>query len=196
MKNKRLLILLGGMILLNAAFLILNFRLAASHTQAEKLLVTTDVGEEIPAAMQRKDDISIVLVGEGPLVRALQNALTKKIDEAGLGQIELSQELEPAYPNPVLIVKVGTPRPIWTPFFGLSQVPLHAGYTSDGDSTFMEPIEKTHTSVGKPDVAFMYAEYEVNDLSLGLISRPGYHQYLADYFAEEIVAALKDLYNV
>ena len=42
----------------------------------------------------------------------------------------------------------------------------------------------------------MYAEYKVNDLSWGLISRLGYRQILADYLAKQIVAALKDLYKV
>lgn len=197
MKNKRQLVLLGGSLLLSAAFLLLPFRAALSNTEAGKFVATTDLGDgNMPVSMQRKDKISFALVGEGPLVSALQKALMEKMDEAGLPEIELVQELKPAYPNPVLIVKVGRPGPIWTPFFAMSRVPIHAGYTSDGDSAFMEAIEKTHTSVGKPDVAFVYAEYDVNDLSLGLISHLGYHQYLADYFAEEIVAALKDLYHV
>ena len=197
MKNKRLLVWLGGSLLLSAAFLLLHFRVALSHTEAGKLVAATELGDDnMPVSMQRNDKISLALVGEGPLVPALQKTLMEKMDEAGLPEIELVQELEPAYPNPVLIVKVGRPGPIWTPFFAMSGVPIHAGYTSDGDSSFMEAIEKTHTSVGKPDVAFLYAEYEINDISLGLISRLGYHQYLADYFSQEIVTALKDLYNV
>ena len=196
MKNKRLSILLGGIALIGAAFLLLNFRLALSTTRAEKLLVTTDVGDNMPDPMQRNDKISVVLVGEGPLVRALQKTLTEKMGEAGIGEIELDQGLEAAYENPVLVVKVVRPGSIWTPFFAMSDFPIHAGYTSNGDSTFMELIERTHTSIGKKDVAFMYAEYEVSDLSLGLISRPGYHQFLADYLAQEIVTALKDLYQV
>ncbi len=195
MKNKRLWILLGGIVLISAAFLLLNFRLAVSNTQAAKLLFTTDLGDNMPVSMQRKDKISIVLVGEGPLVRALQKALTEKMDNAGIGEIELVQELEPVYQNPVLVVKVGRPDPIWTPLFATSQFSIHAGYASDGDSTFMEAIEKTHTSIGKKDVANMYAEFEVSDRSLGLISRQGYHLFLADYIAQEIVAALKDLYD-
>jgi hypothetical protein len=90
---------------------------------------------------------------------------------------------------------VGKPGPIWTPFFAVSQFSIHAGYASNGDSTFMEAIEKTHTSVAQKDVANMYAEFEVSDRSFGLISRLGYHQLLADYLAQEIVAALKNLYN-
>jgi len=196
MKNKRLWIMLGGILLISAAFLLLNFRVAASNTQTEKLIFTTDMGEDMPVPMQRRDKISIILVGESPLVSALQNALMEKMDIAGIGEIDLVQELKPMYQNPVLVVKVGKPGPIWTPFFAMSQFSVHAGYASDGDSTFMEGVEKTHTSVGKKDVSNIYAEYDVNDRSFGLVSRPGYHQFLADYLAQEIVTALKDLYHV
>jgi hypothetical protein len=196
MKNKRLWILLGGIVLIGAAFLLLDFRVSASNTQTEKLIFTTDMGDDMPVSMQRRDKISIVLVGEGPLVRALKKALTEQMDKAGIGETDLVQGLESIYQNPVLVVKVGEPGPIWTPFFAVSQFSVHAGYASDGDSTFMEGVEETHTSVAKKDVSNMYAEYEVNDRSLGLISRPGYHQFLADYLAQEIVAVLKDLYRV
>jgi len=196
MKNKRLWIFLGGIVLIGAAFMLLNFRVAASNTQTEKLIFTTDMGEEMPVPMQRRDKISIVLIGEGPLVRELQKALTEQMGKAGIGGIDLVQEIEPVYQNPVLVVKVGKPDTIWTPFFAMSKFPIHAGYASDGDSTFMEGVEETHTSIGKKDVANMYAEYEVNDRTWGLISRPGYHQFLVDYLAHEIVAALKNLYHI
>ena len=196
MKNKRLWIWLGGIALLGAAFLLLNFRLTVSNTRSEKLVVTTDLGENLPASMQSNHKMNLVLIGQGPMVSALQKTLFEKIAGTGIAQIELAQGLEPVYQNPVLVVKVGRPGPVWTPFLGMSRLPIHAGYASDGDTTFMEVIEKTHTSTSKKDVAFLYAEYEVKDLSLGLISRPGYHQYLADYLAQEIVTALKNLYNV
>jgi len=196
MKNKSLWILLGGIVLISAAFLLLNFRLAASNTQTKKLIFTTDMGEDMPVPMQRGDKISIVVVGEGPLVRALQKSLMEQMGKARMGEIDLVQELEPVYQNPVLVVKVGKPGPIWTPFFAMSQFSVHAGYASDGDSTFMEGVEETHTSIGKKDVSNMYAEYEVDDRSWGLISRMGYHRFLTDNLAQEIVTALKDLYHV
>jgi len=196
MKNKRLWILLGGIALIGAAFLLLNFRVAASNTQVDKLIFTTDMGDNLPIPMQRRDKISIVMVGEGPLVGALRNSLTKQMDTIGMGEIELVEEFEAVYQNPVLVVKVNKSGPIWTPFFAMGKYSVHAGYASNGDSTFMKLAEETHTSVGKVDVANMYAEFDVNDRSLGLISRPGYHQYLADYLTQEIVQALKTLYKI
>jgi hypothetical protein len=42
MKNKRFWNLPGGVLLISAAFLLLNFRVAVSSTQAAKLIFTTD----------------------------------------------------------------------------------------------------------------------------------------------------------
>ena len=202
MKNKRLWILIGGIVLISIAFLLLNFRLAVSNTQAIQRIITTELEGHYPDRLQPTDKVSLVLAGEGPLVRALQIALTEKMDKAGMGQIELVGELEPEYPNPVLVVKVGRPSPIWTPFFAMSQFSIHTGYGSNGDSTFIQvnlaSMEGTRTTVGSKNSSTLnlFAEYEVNDRSFGLISRLGYHQYLADYLAQEIVQALKNLYNI
>ncbi len=194
MKNRRLWVLLGGIVVLSAAFLLLNFHLAASATQAEKSLTTTSMGDRLPDAMQRQDKISIALSGEGPLIGALRTALAAEMHEAGMGDFELVQGLETAYPNPVLAVNVGKPGLIWTPFFATSQFSLQAGYASNGDTTFMGKMPVTVDNIDGPTL-HMFAEYKVSDRSWGLISRLGYHQILADYLARQIVAAVKDLYR-
>ncbi len=198
MKNKRLRILLGWVVLISLAFLLLNFRVAVSNTQSNKLVATTDSGDKLQVPMQRNEKISMVLVGESSLIGVLRNTLADQMDKAGIGEIELVQELTPTLPNPVLVVKVGQPSPIWTPFLAMSQFSVHAGYASNGDTTYMERMEATHTSIGSPDPSIlnMYAEIDVNDLSWGVISRQGYNQYLADYFTQEIIAALKNLYKM
>jgi hypothetical protein len=72
MKTRRLWVILGGLGVLSAAFLLMNCHAAASNTDVLKNSVTTSIRGEQPTAMQRKDKISIVLLGEGPLVCALQ----------------------------------------------------------------------------------------------------------------------------
>ena len=198
MRHKRLWILLGGIILISAAFLLLNFRVAASNTQTIQKIITTELEGNYPDPLQRNDKISLVLVGESPLVSALQKALTEKMDKAGMGNVELEQALKPTYPNPVLFVKVGKPSLIWTPFFAMGQFSIHVGYATNGDTTFMEVLDETQTYIRNPNpsVVNLYTEYEGNDHSFGLISRLGYHQYLAGYLAQEIVNALKNLYNI
>jgi hypothetical protein len=198
MKDKRLWVLLGGILLVSAAFLLPSFRVALGNIQSLQMIMVTELEGNFPDRLQPDDKISIVMAGEGPLVRALQKALAEKIDEVGTSQIEWEGELEPNYPNPALVVKAGRPGPIWTPFFAVSQFSIQAGYATDGDTTFMAALDKTQPYIRSSDpyVVNLYTEYEVSDWSLGLISRPGYDQYLAEYLAREIVQTLKNLYNI
>jgi hypothetical protein len=199
MKNKRLSFLLGVIVLISAAFLLLNFRLAKSNTQAIERILVTELKNGYPARLQPNDKISLVLVGKGPLVRPLEKALTEKMDKSRIGGIlELAQELEPPVSNPVLVVQVDRSSPSWTPFFAMSHFFIHAGYATNGDMTFMEGLDKTKPYIRNPDpsVVDWYTEYDITDRSFGLISRLGYHEYLADYLAQEIVQTLKNLYNV
>lgn len=198
MRNKRLWILAGGIVLISAAFLLLNFRAAASNTQAVQKIITTELQGRYPDPLQENDKVSLVLVGEGSLVSAVQKALMEKMDNAGMGKVELAHGLEPRYPNPVLIVKLGKPSLIWTPFLAMSQFSIQAGYATNGDTTFMDFLDETQIYLSNPDpsVVNMFTEFEGSDRSFGLISRPGYHRYLADYLTQEIVNALKNLYNI
>lgn len=198
MRHTRLWVLLGGIVLVSAAFLLLNFRLAASDTQAVQKIIATELKGGYPDRLQPTDKVSLVLVDEGALVGALQKALAEKWDKVRMGDLELAQELEPPYPNPVLVVNVDRPRLIWTPFFAMSQFSIHAGYATDGDPSFMEDLDKTKPYIRNPDpsVVDLYTENDVKDRSFGLISRLGYSQYLADYVAQEIVNTVKNLYNI
>lgn len=84
MKNKRLWIL-RGIALIGSAFLLLNFRIAASKTHTIQRIMTTELQGNYPDRLQRDEKISMVLVGEGPLVSALQVALMEQIGEVGMG---------------------------------------------------------------------------------------------------------------
>ena len=80
----------------------------------------------------------------------------------------------------------------------MSHFSIQTEYATNADPTFMEILDKTQPHIRNPDpsVVNLYVEYEVSDRSFGLISRLGYHQYLADYLAQEIIPAMKNLYNI
>ena len=188
-------ILLIAITLFSAAFLFLNFRIAASNTTSAINKSTTSIGEGLPYAMQRREKINLVLVGEGPLIAMLQHSMLVEMNNAGIGEIETMQDILPKYQSPVLVVKVGKPGLLWTPFFATSRFTIQAGYSSTGDTTLMEETPVTIDNREGPALN-MYSEYKISDRSWGLISLPGYHQILADYLAQQIVATLKDLYKV
>lgn len=187
--------LFASIALVCAAFWSLNFHIAASNTNSDRHVSTVGIGDGLPDAMQGREKINLVLVGEGPLIVALQKALAVEMKDAGIADLELMQGIKPRYQDPVLVVNVGRPGLFWTPFFATSQFTIQAGYSSSGDTTFMG---ETPVAVDNRDgpALNMYGEYKLSDRSWGLISRPGYHQALADYLAREIVTTLKDLYKV
>jgi hypothetical protein len=196
-QHRRLWILLACIFSFFVAFGWLDFRLVASNTQLEKNITTTSIGmeENLPDVMKRREKINLALVGEGPLIAALQKALTPEIKKAGLGDIELVEAIVLKYQGPVLVVKVGRPGSLWMPFFVTSRVAVQAGYSSSGDTTLLGKTRVDIDNTGGPAM-MMYGEYKVNDRSWGVISRLGYYHLLADYLAQQIVATLKDLYRV
>ena len=193
--KKSLWVLFAGIVLLWAAFWCLNFRIAASNTKSEHNNSTTSIGDGLPDVMQRREKISLVLVGEGPLIGALPKALAIEMNNAGMEDIELVQGIEPKDRQPALLLKVESPSLLWTPFFATGQFTAQAGYSSTGNTTFMGETPVTMSNKDGP-VLNMYGEYEVSDRSWGLISRPSYYQTLAESLAKEIVSTLKDLYRV
>jgi hypothetical protein len=196
-QHRRLWILLASITSFFLAFWWLDFRLAASRTESEKNITTTSIGmeDQLPDAMQRRQTINLVLIGEGPLVIALQKALTVEIKQAGLGDIERMEAIVPKYLGPILLVKVGRPGSLWMPFFVTSRVTVQTGYSSSGDTTLLGEEPASIDNRNGPAM-MMYGEYKINDRSWGVISRPGYYHMLADYLAQQIVGTLKELYRV
>jgi hypothetical protein len=188
-------VFLGSIALLCAAFWSLNFRIASSNTKAEKNINTASIGDGLPHAMERREKINLVLVGDSPLMAALQKALEREMKDARIADVELVQGVEPRYQSPVLIVEIGRAALLWTPFFATSQFTVQTGYSSVGDTTFMG---ETPVIMDNRDGSAlnMWGEYKVSDRSWGLISRPGYHQILAEHLAQQIITTLKDLYRV
>jgi hypothetical protein len=187
-------ILLAGFATFCVAFWCLNFRMASSNTESEKNVMTAGIGDGLPDAMRGREKINVVLLGEGPLIAALQKALSVEINKAGLGDIELVPGIETKYQSPALVLKVGKPGVFWTPFFATSRFTIQVGYSSTGDTTLMG---ETIATIDNQNGAAMsiYGEYKVSDRSWGLISRPAYYQTLAEYLARQIVVTLKDLYG-
>ncbi len=194
MKKWQLWIVLGSIAVLLVAFWCLNFRIAASDTKSEKNVISTRMGDKLPDAMQLRERIDLVLVGEGPLIPALQKSLEVEVNNAGIGDIELVEGLNRIYQGPVLVLEVAQPDLFWTPFFATSQFTIKSGYSSNGDTNFMRQTPVTVNIRGELAL-LMYGEYKVSDRSWGMISRLGYHQALADYLALQIVNTLKDLYR-
>jgi hypothetical protein len=186
-------IFLGVLLLLAAAFLLLNFHAAVSNTQVKNNSSTASIGDEQPDAMQQRDPVTIAVIGEGPLVRSLQKKIEAEMRATGIGEVELVPELEAAYENPVMLIDLGKPGVTWTPFYGTSQFSVQVGYASNGETGSLTGAPFVQSNEHGP-VLNMTAEFIVSDRSWGLLSHPGYYQILADELARRVSEAMKNLY--
>lgn len=193
-KSKWLWSVLGSLILIGMAFWFFNFRASVSNTQSDKTIIKTSLGEELPYPIQRREKISIIVDGDSLLDRLLRGALEVEMKRTALVEIEAVKEPAHTFPNPVMVIKVSKPVIIWTPFLATSQFSVQTSYASTGDTIFIGDPPLTLDNKNGPALT-MSAEYKIQDRSWGLISRPGYHQLLADYLAKNIIATLKDLYQ-
>lgn len=194
MNNRKNLMILAGVAVLSAAFLLLNFRLAYSGTGAETMATTMSSGDQMPDDMQQRQKITLYVQGEGPLAGALRDTLEVKLREAGLGEVEVVQAIDADYPNPVLVVDTGKPSVFWTPIFGTSSVFVEAWYASNGDTTMIDAESVGFDSADGPGM-ITNTNYQITDNSFGILSRPGYYQVLADWLANSIIEGLRKIYQ-
>ncbi len=194
MKKYRLWVFAGILSILILAFLLINFHAAGSNTRSQNNIVTSSMGDQLPVAMQRRDQITIVVEGDGLFVDTLQKSISEQMRKARLGNVRIGVGQTAAGSTPVLMVKVAKPKLIWTPFFGTSQFTVKVGYASNGDLSFLEKSPVTYSNQNG-SVLNMSAEYQVEDQTWGIISYPGYYQILSDWLARTIVNATVNLYQ-
>lgn len=106
-----------------------------------------------------------------------------------VGNIRLrSGPPEPAAGS-VLRVQIVEPEVLWLPVYGQAQMEISVAYASDGEVDWMN--EAVIRSTSGPFTVRVSGRLTLEDLSYGLMSRPGYNSHLSQWIAGEISGALE-----
>jgi len=175
---------LGFLVVLLTALLLTNFHLASSETQTN---VTTASSRWPSGTSLPSQTVQYKVDGDSSLAEALRETLPQKLMNA-----------QPAADTavPQLIVRPDQVNINWTPLYGRAEIVVTAAFSSNGDFAFME-TEPTHFQLnggengGTGPVVQAATKISLTDKSIGLLSRPGYHQLLAGKLAEEINKAVQ-----
>ena len=130
--------------------------------------------------------------GDEKLARAVQQELTHLLGgQPQFGQIELVDGASDTADFPLLFVVFDRQEITWTPVYARTALEISVSYASNGDVSFRQtkPVEFKHTS-DQPSL-MSNGQYSFTDVSWGLISNPGYLNYLAREIAKAIAADLK-----
>jgi hypothetical protein len=92
---------------------------------------------------------------------------------------------------PLLFIEVEPQDLLWTPIYARAGLKVNVSYASDGDVSFRQtqPVEFKHTS--EQLTVKRSGIYTFSDASWGLISNPGYMDYLGRVIAGAIATDLQ-----
>jgi hypothetical protein len=187
------LILLG--ILVGILFLFLDFHIARSRTNSGFTLSTASAGEGLPGSMQEPPVLSIAVVGDSRYSHALGSVLKEQLQAApyiaGVNLLDSSPDHADA---PYLFVDPGDLDILWTPVYARADLTVQAALASDGDVSLrgQQPVELD--SQDGP-VIKSEGDFNVQDFTWGLISRPAYYNLIARRVSGEIQRALEPLFQ-
>jgi hypothetical protein len=193
-KNRLLLLVVVLLIIIAGAFLLLDFRLSrqtmAVNAQTERYSANVDQTHPLPAAQ----DLDLYVVAPEALEEDLTAALLAELAQNPYaGRITVKEEPLQAASNAVLVVRVaGSPGSVWTPFYTRAVLEGQVAYASDGAVDWMEPGTVVLEAPDPPQPMMkVRGTQEFRGTGYGLISRPGYHRYLAGELASQINTLLE-----
>lgn len=198
-RGAQLLILLAVLIvLLAAAFLLLDFRLQRAQMATDSTVSTYsfNANEESPLPLEQRLDLYV----EAPL--GMQDELAEALDaelaaNQYVGDIILRQGPRRPADDSVLIITIDEPSVLfWSPFYARTVMSVTVAYASDGAVAWIDEDVVTLTSEDAADpVIRMDGEYTFDGSAYGLISGPGHAHYLAQEIAQTVNQSLADSLN-
>ena len=194
MSPKRQIIAWAGIALLialiAAAFVLASFSIMSSRMERNSTL--SSIGSNPNDQASTPSKTGLLVHGKGRLARSMEKQLAAQLDnQAKFGQIQaIGELLEPAG-YPVLLAEIEPQQQIlWTPIYARTNVKVTIFYDSDGDVT-LKPDDPTKVEfIGDELTIQRSGEYTFADVSWGVMSRPGYMDYLAKEIARQIAADL------
>lgn len=179
--------ILAVIALLAAGFLLVSFRLISSQTVANSGVSSSrsvdQAGKNIPLSA-----ISFSVSADGRLQRAVERALAR---QAGM---TLLPEPADQASGPLLAVEVKEQDVFWTPFYARSALSFAIYYSTAGDVSFRRTNTMSLDLAGD-EVLLVNGQFDLADTSWGVMTMPGYQDFLAEQVAAHVIKSLQDEAN-
>jgi hypothetical protein len=178
---------------LGALFFLFSFRIISSRLALNSGVATSHPSQEAGPVAFSELAPQLVVEGDDPLSRALRKEIMRmKKSEITLGQVNLTSAQDVVAQSPLLVVRLRQQSGYWTPMYSQTDLQVEAAYASNGDVSFRESEPtKFHLSESKIEMQYE-GHYQLTDISWGVMSLPGYQDYLACQIAVTILTSLED----
>jgi hypothetical protein len=191
MKSKRWIILVAviGLIALTAPALILaNFSSMTSQMEHNSSLATS-TGSIDPAQPIYPQMTGLVVTGDERLAAALRDQIVRQLQGSpAFGQIQVLSGIVERVDFPILLIEITQKEILWTPIYARANLQINLAYASNGDISFRLTRPTEFKQTGSETSIQRSGQYTFSDVSWGIISSPGY----IDYLAREIVRPISN----
>lgn len=200
MKTNRRIFLIFGIflvLLIIAAFSLSSFRLISSQTESKSTVAASNRGATANIKIEFPSAINGSFAGNGSLKDMLQKNLTIAIESwHGNNSVQPLANVDLNATTPILVVEIAQQDIKWTPVYTKSDVLVKVYYSDNGDISFKnrQPIFFQNNDSGGPNLQFA-GEYTLSDVSWGIMSYPGYADFLAGQITNSVMATLKEKFN-
>ncbi len=188
MKQKRWIVaaaIVLAFLLLGGAFILGSFSAMKSELANNSSLASSGGSAENNAST------AVYVSGDERLRQAVQNELARLLQgKAAYGEIRVLKALTDRTDLPYLFVEIQPQEMFWTPFYAKAALVVNVAYSSDGDVTFRHTSPVVFFHEGEQTFLKRSGTYTFSDASWGLISQPGYMDYLGRTIAAAIVKSL------
>ncbi len=196
MKQKRLIVIIVitvAIVALVASFGSVSFRAAYSRTGRNSTMVTSTVGARPDQVTNPAGITGLHVAGEELFRRSLQAELIHRLQPLpGFGQIQPISDPVDQAEFPYLFVEISRKGVIWTPVYGQAEFEIKIAYASNGDVSFRHNDPPAFHNEDQASSIKHSGQYQFTDVSWGVMSLPGYYDYLSDQVATAILANLQD----
>jgi hypothetical protein len=180
-----------------AAFSLVSFRLMSSRMARDATVAASDPSASNSTDVQPGPEITLRVEGGSRLALPVQRALAGALQKDPLtGAIQLASSSTDTPESAVLNVSLDEQGYFWSPFYARARVAVEVAYASNGDISFRQEDPPHFRSSGDRPATQMLGHYAFADVSWGLISKPGYRDYLAEQIASAIVAGMQEQLKV
>ncbi len=178
--------------LIAASFFLMSYHATSSQTTQNSSVASSSGGSIISQNRISPDVTNVVVTGSSRLDSSLKATLTNLLPGVtGLGEVKFVDPSNIPANAPLLYVQVKEQNVRWTPVYSTAALQLVVAYAENGDVSFKDD-EPTHFQSG----SFQFkGTYMLDDVSWGLMSLPGYQDYLTQKAADTILKSVQSQFK-
>ena len=181
-----------------ASFFLMSFHATSSQTTQNSSVASSNTNR----VGQQPNNLTavatnVVVAGSSRLDTSLKSDLISALPGVtGLGQLNFVDPANIPANAPLLYVQVKEQNVHWTPVYSTAALQVVVAYSANGDVSFKDD-EPTHfTTITTPGGSLQFkGTYQLNDTSWGLMSLPGYQDFLAQNLAQTIVKSVQEQFK-